>query len=129
MNSPSDDIATILEDAGIGTKGTDLFSGSLPDTKMVLVIGVIDTGGFDTEYNTSIGKPTVQIRVRGAKFNDVYTKVAEIVAEISQAVDVTIDTTRYIHILETSQPINLGLDDSNRWNYTLNFRMERTTTV
>ena len=129
MNSPSEDIATILQTAGIGTKGTDLFSGSLPDTGKVLAIGVMDTGGFDNGYSIGVEKPTVQIRVRGPKFDDVYNKVSAINSEISEAVDAIIGTTRYIHILQNSQPINLGLDDDNRFNYVLNFRMERTSTV
>lgn len=129
MNAPSDDIVTILEGAGLGVAGTSLFSGNLPDTKKVLAIGVIDTGGFDSEYSIDIEKPTVQIKVRGPKFVDVYSKVRAIGVQIMQATDVIIGTTRYIHILQNGQPMNLGIDEDNRYTYALNFRMERTSTI
>lgn len=129
MKSPSDDIATILQTAGIGTKGTDLISGSLPDTKKTLGIGVIDTGGLDKEFNTGIEKPTVQIKVRGVKYDAVYSKIRQIVVKLSGTVDEVVGTTRYIHILENGQPFCLGLDDNNRYTYVANFRMERTSTI
>lgn len=129
MNSPAQDIATLLANAGLGTKGIDIFNGSLADTQKTLAIGITDTGGFDNVYSVDIEKPTVQIRVRGPKFDDVYAKVTAINSEISEAVDAIIGTTRYIHILQNGQPMNLGLDKNKRFNYVLNFRMERTTTV
>ena len=133
MNSPSQDIKDLLEASSAATGltfATDLFVGQEPDGGGVAdkVVTVYDTGGGEPDPNRSLKEPTIQVRVRGDKFGYQagYT-LAETVFDVLHGVkNTTVNSTRYVHIIATSDILYLGFDKNNRPMFTMNFRIIRT---
>ena len=130
MNSPAQDIADILTDEGIGTIGTDLFcfeQPTVPDS----CITVIDSGGFPPEAQYRYDYPTVQILVRGARngYRDAYAVAENIKTTLNGKGETDIDSVYHIvGIWAMSDIMPLGNDTSDRPLFSLNFRLQRTTT-
>lgn len=129
MNAPSQDIKDVLEQtSSLGlTFATDLFVSEMPETPDASV-GVYDTGGEDPEVNYTYERPTIQIRVRGAKgdYDGAYDTIKSIADVLNGLVDETVGSTRYVAIWQQSDIISLGYDDNRRPLLTVNFRMHRT---
>ena len=129
MNSPATDISVILEATSslALTFGTDLFVSEMPDTPDESVC-VYDTGGFEPEANFIYERPTVQVRVRGAKGDYVatYTLTQGIRDTLHPLANYTINGARYVAIWCQSDIISLGFDKNHRPMLSVNFRIHRT---
>lgn len=130
MKPPSEDIKDYL--VGISslalTSGTDLFIHLLPDTPNNCVC-VYDTGGFDSEAAMTYQRPTVQIKVRGEKgtYDSTHEQAQGIRDELHTLHNETINSTRYIQVLQQGDIIDLGDDEKNRPVISMNFAIHRTT--
>jgi hypothetical protein len=131
MNPPSQDIKDFLVAAGVGTFGTDLFvskepaadaDGNIPTTT------VYDTGGFDPEAQYVYDRPTVQVRVRGARggYLAAYAKAQAARTALRTIFNETKNGTRYIGIWILGDIVALGDDEKGRPVLTLNIRIHRT---
>lgn len=135
MTSAADDIATILgADSSLAlTLGTDLFVSEIPDGADVsdLCVGVFDSGGYSPQPNFVYERPSVTIRIRGAKgkYLEAYDLGEAIVNRLNGAADETIGGTRYIGIWQEGYINFLGYDASQRPDFSMNFRMHRTTST
>jgi hypothetical protein len=131
MNSPAKDIATILESSSSAlglVLGTDLFvfeEPSSPDE----VVTIYDTGGIAPHPNYEYLSPSVQIRVRGKKFDTqgAYTICEGIRNVLHGLINQIIGGARYVQILAMGDIISLGFDENNRPVYTVNFEINRVT--
>ena len=129
MNAPSEDVKDILE--GITslalTFATDLFVSEMPAEPDGCVC-VYDTGGDDTEANYVYEKPTVQVRVRGAKggYLTAHALAQSIRDTLNGEHDYTINGARYIGIWAVGDVLSVGYDDNHRPLLTVNFRLHRT---
>lgn len=131
MNAPAQDIAEILIDAGISgitAIKTDIFIGMEPAEPDACVT-VYDTGGFPPEVNYVYLKPTVQVRIRGAKgaYQLAYTKAESIRDELHAKALTTKNSTNYIAIWAMSDILFIGFEDGKPI-FTVNFRIHRSTT-
>lgn len=129
MNAPSEDVKDILE--GITslalTFTTDLFVSEMPAEPDGCVC-VYDTGGDPPQPDNVYKKPSVQVRVRGAKGGYL---IAHALAQSIQDVlhgtaNYTINGARYIGIWAVGDVLFVGYDDNHRPLLTANFRLHRT---
>ena len=130
MNAPSTDIAAMLADvSGPGlTEGTNLFISILPELPDAIV-AVFDYSGSDPEQNFAYWRPSVQVRVRGAReaYEAAYQLAMDIRAYLVASHNVTINGSRYIGIWAKGDIISLGRDGNNRPELSVNFAIHRTT--
>ncbi len=132
MNSPARHIATLLEASSVGlglALGTDLFIAEELDSPDSIVT-VYNTGGFAPQSNYEYLKPTVQVRVRGAKNTSSetsYTTAENIIDALHGVYEQTVSGTRYVQILALGDIFSLGKDENNRFIYTVNFEIHRVT--
>ena len=126
MKSPSEDIALILVDEGIGTIGTDIFVSKEHETPDEC-ISLFDTGGFPPESGFRYDYPTIQVRVRGkkGKYQATYNKADDIKAILNGKHNVTKNGTRYVGIWAMGDILSLGYDESDRPLLSVNFRIQR----
>lgn len=129
MNPPSEDIKDIL--AGTSslalTFGTDLFVSEMPAEPNECVC-LYDTGGEDPDPEYDYERPTVQVRVRGARGE--YKAAHELAQAIRNILNgehnYTINGARYIGIWGVGDILFVGYDDNHRPLVTVNFRIHRT---
>lgn len=131
MNSPSEDIKDILDGQSSLALAfrTNLFVSEMPP-KPDECVAVYDTGGENPQPNYTYERPTVQVRVRGAKgdYEDAYA-LAEAIRNILNGMhDEEVGGTRYIGIWAMGDILFVGYDDNHRPLLTINFRLHRTNT-
>lgn len=132
--SQADDIRTALEaDSSLALElAVNLFVGEMPNTPDECVC-VYDSGGFDPvnaldsrSNETTIFKPTVQIRVRGNRGG--YLLAFSLAREIRDALHgmtgYTVDGTRYLGIWAVADAQFIYFDDNKRPIFSINFRMD-----
>jgi len=130
MNPPSVDIKDILEGtSSLGlTFATDLFVSEMPTTPDACVC-IYDTGGEDPEVNYTYERPHVQVRVRGDKGG--YETAQELAQSIrdtlSGTADYTINGARYVGMWALGDVMFIEYDDNQRPEFTVNFRLHRTS--
>ena len=129
MNAPSEDIKDLLEEPsslGLAFK-ENLFVSEMPGSPDGCVV-VYDTGGDDADAGYLYDRPSVQIRVRGAKggYKDAYALALAIKGELHGATDHEINSTRYVGMWATGDILSLGYDDNHRPLFSVNFRLHRT---
>ncbi len=115
MTSPAEDIQSILDDAGIGTSGTDMFVPFLPDSPD-FCIAIADTKGFDANPAYLRDEPTLQIMVRSTPYDyaTAWAKGLEIKNNLLGK-DVTVESLKsYTHFWMMGDLTHIGMDESNR---------------
>lgn len=114
------DLALYLETQGLGTRGTDLFTDTLPDRPDVAV-GLLMVPGSPAQYRFGTNAPLwefphVAVRVRAArqdaataraKADAIYRALAQIQAQ-------TINGTFYVRVVPLHAPWKLDEDDAGR---------------
>lgn len=135
MNAPSEDMKDILEgtSALALTFAEDLFISEMPDENEDAIVSdqcvcIYDTGGEPAEVNYTYEKPTIQIRVRGAK--GAYLATHELAQSIRDTLNglhnETWNGARYIGIWAMGDVLFISYDDNHRPIFTVNFRIHRT---
>ena len=129
MNSPAVDIATILQTAGVGTIGTDLFVSGQPADPNACVT-VIDTGGFPPESNYRYDYPTVQVLIRGVKntYITTYAVAESVKTTLNGYANTEVDSeVTMVGVWAMGDIMALGTDERERPLFSVNFRMQRQT--
>lgn len=130
MNAPATDIATMLDGgSGLGlNQGVNLFVSVLPEAPDAIV-AIFDYSGDDPEQNFEYWRPSVQVRVRGARedYETPYQLAMAIKAQLVASHNVTIGDTRYIGIWSKGDIMSLGRDANQRPELSMNFQIHRTT--
>jgi len=124
-----DEIADYLSTGGIGTVGTTLFKGympELPDT----VMAVYESGGR-APYRAMRGaagqavaeRPRVQVVARAATYDyaSARTAINDVVRRLDGAGDFTQNGVRYLWVAATQSPFVMGRDDQGRVKIAVNF--------
>ena len=103
-----DEIGTFLQTNSIGTLGTDLFEGFMPDTPDACV-AILEYPGSPGEYTFGgatgaiLEKPRIQVMVRNTSFPAAQTKMAAIYALLDAVTRQTLSGTQY-HRIQALQP-------------------------
>ncbi len=127
-NAPSEDIKDMLEDSGSGlglVAGTDLFRIVQP-TQPNNCVCLYDTGGGE-QGQWGHEHLNVQLIVRNIDYQTGYDLCRDIKYYLHQVRNnETWNGTRYISISCRSDILSLGQDEKNRYQFSLNFRVERS---
>lgn len=132
MNSAADDIKDFLLDKSGESDsdldlilGTNLFVGILPENQ-VICTAVLDTPGAPPEPN-NIRLPTVQILTRGTVGGYVaaWNKIEDIINELHEVANTTINSTNYIQIYKFGEISHVGNDSKNRPMFSCTLAIKR----
>lgn len=131
-NTPADDIATMLQSDGLGTKATTIFVDTEPGPNSLKIsdplIIIYNSGGFDPEATGKVfRKPTVQVRVKGPDggYTAAEQKVQAVAAALHTRTPATVGGTRYAGIWQMGEVAFVERDENNRPVFSANFRMHR----
>lgn len=124
-----DDLMDYLSTGGIGlTTGTNLFVGptapDAPDRAAILT----ETGGFfpihamaGSAGQAVAERPRVQVVTRAPTYQGARQLIHNVFQRLDGAGNLTINTTRYLHMTAVSSPAPMGLDGSGRHRCVVNF--------
>lgn len=128
--SVGDDLCQHLASLSVGTLGTNLFLGVMPDK--ATAITVVETGGpapyHDYGPEEILDRPSVQVLVRNAKYRDARTKADEIRDLLDGIANWPINGTRYLSITAMNDPVYLGKTATSQGEtheFSLNFATVR----
>lgn len=128
-----DDVADYLSSGGIGTVGTDIFKGYMPDTPDGAV-AVYETGGLGTVHamNPSAGQavleqPRVQVVCRAAAgdYETARAKAHDVFLLMDGLPAREINATQYHWGQAVQSPFPMGRDESNRVLIACNFDVKK----
>ncbi len=129
MNPPSEDVKDFLlaESSLALVFATDVFVAIMPATPDNAV-AIFDTGGSDPAFHLTYGRPTAQVRVRGAKddYRSAQWQAQETRDTLIAVTNETQNAARYIQIWAEGDVLFVEWDDNSRPVFTVNFRIHRT---
>ena len=129
MAAPDLNVATLLDGAGLGTVGTDIFIGGMRPPSSTIpkaALFVLPTGGIGplplldggaADYS----RPTVQILIRGdvGAYIVTQTKARDCLAAVQKAT-----MAGYFQVLaRNADPLYLGLDDTEHPIFSVNVEL------
>ena len=115
-------LATYLQAQGIGTGGTDLFIGRLPEVDNCIMLD--QTGGVEPDRDLPIEKPTIQVTVRNTDYTDGFDKLKSIYDLLHQKKDDLVLESGGVDIMivnALNEPSHIGEDESSRHLWTCTF--------
>ena len=123
MGSPAYDIALILQDAGVGIIGTDLFIGKQPDAPDASLT-VFDVGGTSPNPIWARDEPEFSILSRGSSddYNGGWDKAKEIKDALLGLSDQTIGDAIYALFYLRTDTTFISYDSDNRPTFSQNWR-------
>jgi hypothetical protein len=117
-----DDLATYLQTSLVGTKGTTIFEGSMPDSPDSCIC-LYETGGFKPEIKSRIDYPTFQVITRNTSYSTGRAKAISVQTALHGLTETTIGSSRFLLIQAMQSPACLGQDERNRWEWSQNFKI------
>ena len=116
------EVAEYLEDNSIGTVGTNIFVDNLPEEDGTIV-AIYNTGGSSPDIDLPIPRPSFQVLVRDDEPSVAYAKISSIVDLLEQRYNqVLVSGGNYYYSINLRGEIqNIGQDERNRKEYTVNF--------
>ena len=117
------EVAEYLEDQGVGTVGTDIFVGYLPES-VVPSLAVIDTGGLQPDRYLPTKEPTFQIYIRSATYSSGKAKLDAVRDALHKQVNTTlVSAGEYIYfIFAISEGGHLGRNPAGQDEFSMNFQ-------
>ena len=116
------EISAYLKSQGIGTPGTDIFLGLMPD-QPDNCIALFEYAGSPPDLHWSGEYPGLQVRVRNKSYAAGRAKIEEVVKELHGAHELTLNGTRYLLIKARGSPEVLKRDNNNRVELFVNFEI------
>jgi hypothetical protein len=116
------EIGTYLQSQGIGTLGTDLFLGLMPD-QPDNCITLFQYAGSPPDLHWSGEYPGLQVLVRDKSYPAGKAKIEQIVRELHGLHETVLGGTRYLLIKARGSPEILKRDANNRVELFVNFEI------
>jgi hypothetical protein len=116
------DISTYLKNQSIGTPGTDMFLGQMPD-QPDNCIALFEYAGSPPDLHWNGEYPGLQVRVRNKSYAMARAKIGEVMEKLHGLHEQTLAGTRYLLIKARGSPEILKRDASNRVELVLNFEI------
>jgi len=114
------DISTYLKNQGVGTPGTDMFLGLMPD-QPDNCIALFEYAGSPPDLHWNGEYPGLQVRVRGTSYEAARTKIGEVMEKLHGLHEQMLSGTRYLLIKARGSPEILKRDNNNRVELFVNF--------
>ncbi len=128
MVAVEEGIKDLLVTASVGTFGSQvgwgIFIGPEP-TKPDTSITIREYGGSGPMAKWRVDFPSVQTMIRGAPggYQAAKTKAQEVLDELHSIPSLDLNGDRWNSIIATSGPAYVGLDESDRPKFTINFKL------
>jgi hypothetical protein len=116
------EISAYLKGQGIGTPGTDIFLGLMPD-QPDNCIALFEYAGSPPDLHWNGEYPGLQVRVRGTSYAAARTKIEQIRDLLHGLHDKKLSGTRYLLIKARGSPEVLKRDNNNRVELFVNFEI------
>ena len=116
------EIGAYLATQNVGTVGTDIFLGLMPD-QPDNCITLFEYAGSPPDLHWNGEYPGLQVRVRNKSYAAGRAKIEEVVTELHGAHELTLNGTRYLLIKARGSPEVLKRDNSNRVELFVNFEI------
>ena len=116
------DIGNYLQAQGVGTPGTDMFLGLMPD-QPDNCIALFEYAGSPPDLHWNGEYPGLQVRVRNKSYAAARTKIGEVAKKLHGLHEQTLSDTRYLLIRARGAPEVLKRDASNRVELFVNFEI------
>lgn len=129
MSTVSEEILTYLDSLDLGVLGEDLFALEDVPPKPDRMIMVSRTGTWDANYpSLTLTSPTIQVIIRGGKGELQWCeKKAELIDfYLHRVANKQIVDARYAYINNLSGPSFIGLDETMRPSYSVNYTAIRS---
>ncbi len=126
MSTPYNAITAYLETKGLGTRGTNLFMMSMPQSPDNCIC-IFPTPGINdpNNINQPYAKGTFQVMVRNTRGDNAETIIYTIYDELHNLMGVTLSEVYFVEIVGMQDEyVNLGKDSMNRFQLVWNFRFE-----
>ena len=124
----ADDIATKLQTSSIGTIGTDIFIGHMPDAPDNC-IALMQNGGDPPEVvggiTSQIEYPRLIVRVRNTSYSAGMSKANSILKALHTVGDTNLSSHRYLFIRAIGSINQLGRDHENRSLFSIDFAVTK----
>lgn len=116
------DISTYLKVQGVGTPGTDMFIGLMPDQPDDCV-ALFEYAGSPPDLHWNGEYPGLQVRTRSKSYATARAKIVEVVKELHGLHEQVLNGTRYLLIKARGSPEVLKRDNNNRVELFVNFEI------
>ena len=116
------EIGAYLATKSIGTVGTDMFLGLMPD-QPDNCIALFEYAGSPPDLHWNGEYPGLQVRVRNKSYAQGRAKIGEIMTLLHGLHETTLSSTRYLLIKARGSPEVLKRDASNRVEFFVNFEI------
>jgi hypothetical protein len=116
------EIGTYLKNQGVGTPGTDMFLGLMPDQPDDCV-ALFEYAGSPPDLHWNGEYPGLQVRVRNKSYAAARTKIGEVMEKLHGLHEQTLSGTRYLLIKARGSPEVLKRDNNNRVELFVNFEI------
>ena len=116
------EIGAYLATKGIGTVGTDIFLGLMPD-QPDNCIALFEYAGSPPDLHWNGEYPGLQVRVRNKSYAAARTKIGEAMTALHGLHEQTLSGTRYLLIKARGSPEVLKRDNNNRVELFVNFEI------
>ena len=122
-----DEIGNYLQINGVGTLGTDLFTGLLPDAPDAAV-AIIEYGGTAPTHTLGGGtakyeQPRVQVVARATTYSAARSKIETIYKLLQAVSNASLSSVRYLSIEAVQSPFLLTRDENARAVLACNFQI------
>jgi hypothetical protein len=124
-----DELSAYLQAQGIGTAGTDIFSGIIPDSPDACV-SLMEYGGVSPVHalgggNAKFERPRVQVVARATTYSAARTKIEAVYKLLHKVTNTTLSSVRYLMIEAAQSPFFLERDSNNRVTLAVNFQVHK----
>jgi len=116
------EIGAYLATKSIGTVGTDIFLGLMPD-QPDNCIALFEYAGSPPDLHWEGEYPGLQVRVRNKGYAAARTKIGEVMDKLHGLHEQTLSGTRYLLIKARGSPEVLKRDANNRVELFVNFEI------
>ena len=116
------EIGAYLATKSIGTVGTDIFLGLMPDQPDNCV-ALYEYAGSPPDLHWNGEYPGLQVRVRDKSYAAARTKIGEVMEKLHGLHEQTLSDTRYLLIKARGSPEVLKRDNNNRVELFVNFEI------
>ena len=123
MGNLIDEVAQYLAENEVGTLGSSIFEGYLPEQEGT-TIAVMNTGGLQPDIYLPTKEPTFQVFIRTNDYETGLTKL-DLVRELlhqQNNVQLVDDGIYFYFIFATAEGGHVGRDDTGRDLFSINFR-------
>lgn len=125
----TDDLAFVLQAAGVGTLGTDLYGDEAPAFPDAVVVVYTYPGPppietHDDQY-PRLEQPRAQVVVRDLDYATAESRSYSAWRALGSVVNRLVNGVMYLRVRPAQSPYRLDRDDANRWVFAFNVEIER----